>query len=52
MPDEGQVIEIGVWCLVCGYFEDELEILQQDSCQACGCSSGQHIHAKVVAAGE
>lgn len=58
MPDESlrimvraitpEPISEGIWCRECEYLESA-EDVENDRCMACGCSSAQHIHVKVVA---
>lgn len=44
-----RIIETGVWCLTCGYFESA-DDLENGRCMACGCPAGSHTRAKVVPA--
>jgi len=46
-------LDQGYYCSSCGFFENELEIVQSEedpegTCQACGCTTGHHTEALVM----
>lgn len=45
-----EVLATGMYCTVCEYFEDPIEIDFDDQrCMACGCSNAVHRTAKIIA---
>lgn len=49
MNEEENILETGIWCGSCGFFEDSEEMVD-GLCHGCGCPNGSHVAAKVVEA--
>lgn len=47
-PADPQPVAVGFWCPTCGFFEEE--DIDDERCDACGCSRDNHIEVSVVPA--
>lgn len=45
-----ELLDEGLFCRECGWFETGTVFDGQESCNGCGCRHGQHVKAKVVTA--